>query len=98
MIVMVGAFFVWHEALAKVLIGTALDDTLVGTDTDDRFTGFRGPTASRVATGRTASRRSTGGFGRKERYEQSSENLESSGNPADPSERNRVGRHRMHSG
>src|SRR5215217_1673229 len=35
---------------------------------------------------------------RKERYDKSSENLESSGDPADPSERNRVGRHRMHGG
>jgi hypothetical protein len=35
--VMVGAFFVWHEALAKVLIGTAGDDTLVGTDRDERL-------------------------------------------------------------
>jgi hypothetical protein len=39
-----------------------------------------------------------GGCGRKERYEQSSENLEFSGDPAEPSGRNRVGRHRMHGG
>ena len=39
---MVGAFFVGHEALAKVLIGTAGEDTLVGTDRDERLTGRDG--------------------------------------------------------
>ena len=102
MVVMLLAFFVAHEALAKVLIGTALDDTLVGTDRDERFTGFRG--ADRL-TGRDGENRlkavKAGGFGREEegqRYEQSSENLDSSGDFADPSERNRVGHHRMHGG
>ena len=42
MVVMVGALFAGHQALAKVLSGTAGDDTLVGTDTNDRFTGLRG--------------------------------------------------------
>src|SRR5918997_4617380 len=42
MVVMVGALFVGHEALAKVFTGTAGDDTFVGTDRDDRFTGRRG--------------------------------------------------------
>jgi Ca2+-binding RTX toxin-like protein len=42
MVVMVGVLFVGQEALAKVLTGTAGDDTLVGTDRDDRFTGLRG--------------------------------------------------------
>jgi Ca2+-binding RTX toxin-like protein len=42
MVVMVGAFFATHEALAKALIGTSGDDTLVGTDRNDRFTGLRG--------------------------------------------------------
>jgi Ca2+-binding RTX toxin-like protein len=43
MVVMVGALFAGHEALAKVLTGTGGEDTLVGTDRDDRFTGLRGP-------------------------------------------------------
>ncbi len=38
MVVLVGALFAGQEALAKVLTGTAGDDTLVGTDRDDRFT------------------------------------------------------------
>jgi hypothetical protein len=42
MVVMVGAFFVTHEALAKVLSGTGSDDTLVGTDRDDRINGGAG--------------------------------------------------------
>jgi hypothetical protein len=42
MVVMVGALFAGHQALAKVLSGTAGDDTLVGTDTNDRLTGLRG--------------------------------------------------------
>jgi hypothetical protein len=42
MVVMVGASFVTHEALAKVLSGTGSDDTLVGTDRDDRINGRAG--------------------------------------------------------
>jgi Ca2+-binding RTX toxin-like protein len=42
MVVMVGALFAGHQVLAKVLSGTAGDDTLVGTDTNGRFTGLRG--------------------------------------------------------
>ena len=42
MIVMVGALFATHEALAKVLTGTAGDDTLVGTDGKDRLKGRAG--------------------------------------------------------
>ena len=42
MVVMVGAFFVTHEALAKVLSGTGSDDTLLGTDRDDRINGRAG--------------------------------------------------------
>ena len=42
MIVMVGALFTTHEALAKVLTGTAGNDTLVGTDGKDRLTGRAG--------------------------------------------------------
>ena len=42
MVVMVRALFAGQEALAKVLTGTAGDDTLVGTDRDDRFTGRDG--------------------------------------------------------
>jgi hypothetical protein len=42
MVVMVGAFFVTHEALAKVLSGTGSDDTFVGTDRDDRINGRAG--------------------------------------------------------
>jgi hypothetical protein len=89
---MVGAFFVGHEAVAKVLIGTAGDDTLVGNDRDERLTGRDGEDRLEAVK--------LGGFvgTRKERHEHSSENLESSGDPADPSERNRVGRHRMHGG
>jgi hypothetical protein len=41
MVVMVGAFFAGHEALAKVLTGTG-DDTLVGTDREDRLKGRGG--------------------------------------------------------
>jgi hypothetical protein len=42
MVIMLGALFATHEALGKILTGTAGDDTLVGTDRDDRLTGFRG--------------------------------------------------------
>ena len=35
MVVMVGALSATHEALAKVLTGTAGEDTLVGTDRAD---------------------------------------------------------------
>ena len=42
MLVMAGALFAGQEVLAKVLTGTAGDDTLVGTDRDDRFTGRDG--------------------------------------------------------
>src|SRR5215207_9319382 len=42
MLVMVGTLFARHEALAKVLIGTAGDDTLLGTDRDDSLTGSGG--------------------------------------------------------
>jgi len=42
MVVMVGAFFAGHQALAKALTGTDGDDTLVGTDSDDRLTARRG--------------------------------------------------------
>jgi len=42
MVVMLGAFFANHEALARVLTGTSGDDTLVGTDGSDRLTGLRG--------------------------------------------------------
>src|SRR5829696_4634565 len=42
MIVMVGALLATHEALAKVLTGTAGDDTLVGTDGKDRLKGRAG--------------------------------------------------------
>ena len=37
MVVMVGALFAGHQALAKILTGTAGDDTLVGTDGKDRL-------------------------------------------------------------
>jgi Ca2+-binding RTX toxin-like protein len=39
MVVMVGALFATHEALAKVLSDTSGDDTLLGTDRDDRLDG-----------------------------------------------------------
>jgi hypothetical protein len=42
MVVMVRALFAGQEDVAKVLTGTAGDDTLVGTDRDDRFTGRDG--------------------------------------------------------
>jgi RTX calcium-binding nonapeptide repeat (4 copies) len=42
MIVMVGALFAGHQALAKILTGTAGDDTLVGTDRYDRLDGRAG--------------------------------------------------------
>jgi Ca2+-binding RTX toxin-like protein len=42
MVVMVGALFATHQALAKVLSGTAGDDTLLGTDGKDRLTGRAG--------------------------------------------------------
>jgi Ca2+-binding RTX toxin-like protein len=41
-VVMVGALFATHEALAKVLTGTGGDDTLLGTDRDDRLDGRGG--------------------------------------------------------
>ena len=42
MVVMVGALFATHEALAKVLTGTSGDDMLLGTDRDDRLDGRGG--------------------------------------------------------
>src|SRR5215211_2385388 len=42
MVVMVAALFATHEALAKVLTGTAGEDTLLGTDKDDRLKGRAG--------------------------------------------------------
>jgi Ca2+-binding RTX toxin-like protein len=42
MVVVVGAFFAGHDALAKVLTGTGGDDTLLGTDRNDRLTGRAG--------------------------------------------------------
>src|SRR5215208_135713 len=42
MVMMAGTLFAAHEALAKVLTGTAADDTLVGTNRDDRLTGLSG--------------------------------------------------------
>ncbi len=42
MVVMVGALFAGHEALAKVLTGTGGEDTLLGTDRDDRLDGRGG--------------------------------------------------------
>src|SRR5215218_1739932 len=42
MVVMVGALFATHQARAKVLAGTAGDDTLVGTDRADRLDGRDG--------------------------------------------------------
>jgi hypothetical protein len=59
--VMVAAFFVWHEALAKVLIGTAGDDTLVGTEGDERLTGRDGEERLKAVK--------LGGFGREEEGE-----------------------------
>ena len=41
MVVMVGALFTGHEALAKVLTGTAGGDRLIGTDRDDHLRGRR---------------------------------------------------------
>jgi Ca2+-binding RTX toxin-like protein len=41
MVVMVGALFAGHQALAKVLTGTG-DDMLFGTDRDDRLKGRGG--------------------------------------------------------
>src|SRR5918995_833975 len=41
-VVMVGALFATHEALAKVLTGTSGDDLLLGTDRDDRLKGGGG--------------------------------------------------------
>ena len=42
MVVMVGALFATHEALAKVLTGTGGDEMLLGTDRDDRLYGRSG--------------------------------------------------------
>src|SRR5215213_4592512 len=42
MLVMVGALFAGHEALAKVLIGTDGDNTLLGSDRDDHLKGRGG--------------------------------------------------------
>src|SRR5215203_4927590 len=42
MVVMVLAFFAGHEALAKVLTGTAGNDTLLGTSRADHLSGSRG--------------------------------------------------------
>jgi Ca2+-binding RTX toxin-like protein len=42
MVVMVGALYATHEALAKVLTGTSGDDMLLGTDRDDRLDGRGG--------------------------------------------------------
>jgi hypothetical protein len=52
MVVMVRALFAGQEALAKVLTGTAGDDTLVGTDRDDRFTGRDGEDRLKVVNRR----------------------------------------------
>jgi hypothetical protein len=41
-LVMVGALFTGHEALARVLTGTGGEDTLVGTDGDDHIKGRAG--------------------------------------------------------
>ena len=41
-VVMVGALFATHEALAMVLSGTGGKDTLLGTDRDDRLDGRGG--------------------------------------------------------
>jgi Ca2+-binding RTX toxin-like protein len=60
MVVIVGALFAGHQALAKVLSGTAGDDTLVETDTNDRFTGLRG---ADNLTGRDGEDRLKGGRG-----------------------------------
>jgi PIN domain nuclease of toxin-antitoxin system len=46
MVVMVGAFFAAHEAVAKVLTGISGEDTLVGTARDNRLTGRGGDLAS----------------------------------------------------
>jgi Ca2+-binding RTX toxin-like protein len=42
MVVIFGALFAGHEALAKVLTGTPAEDTLVGTDHYDRLSGLSG--------------------------------------------------------
>jgi hypothetical protein len=59
MVVMVGALFAGHQALAKILTGTAGDDTLVGTDGKDRLKG----TALVRTNGGRRSRRSPRGAG-----------------------------------
>jgi Ca2+-binding RTX toxin-like protein len=41
-VVMFGVFFAAHEAIAKVLTGTAGDDALIGTDLDDCLRGRAG--------------------------------------------------------
>ena len=55
MVVMVLALFTGQEALAKVLTGTAGDDTLVGTNGDDHIEGRAGTTQSKVAAATTQS-------------------------------------------
>ena len=53
MVVMLGALFATHEALAKVLTDTGGKDRLLGTDRYNRFTGRAGRTTSGVATATT---------------------------------------------
>jgi Ca2+-binding RTX toxin-like protein len=50
MVVMVGALFAGHQALAKVLTGTG-DDMLFGTDRDDRLEGRGGDVEVDAGTG-----------------------------------------------
>jgi hypothetical protein len=59
-VMMVGALFVGHQALAKVLTGSAAEDTHWGPTGPTASTGAAGRTASRVATGLTASRAAAG--------------------------------------
>ena len=51
MVVMVGTLFAGQEALAKVLTGTAGNDTLVGTDGDDHLEGRGGDDTIRAGGG-----------------------------------------------